>query len=89
MKTETITSITFTNEGYITTNNLLQSINKNDIDLNLKIYTSDKPSANFFRERHDNVELFEKNDFPETLLKQSDKNFGNLMIVKFNLILEL
>ena len=82
-----MTSITFTNEGYIDyTNNLLESINKNKIDLNLKIYTLDEPSHNFFRERHNNVELFEKNDFPETLLKQSDKNFGNLMIVKFNLI---
>jgi len=82
-----MTSITFTNEGYIDyTYNLLQSIKENKIDLNLKIYTLDKPSHNFFSERHDNVVLFEKNDFPETLLKQSDKNFGNLMIVKFNLI---
>jgi len=87
MKNKIMTSITFTNEGYIDyTNNLLESINKNKIDLNLKIYTLDEPSHNFFRERHNNVELFEKNDFPETLLKQSDKNFGNLMIVKFNLI---
>ena len=50
MKNKTMTSITFTNEGYIDyTNNLLESINKNKIDLNLKIYTLDEPSHNFLR----------------------------------------
>lgn len=87
MINDSINAITFTNEGYTHyTNNLLQSIHKNNIELNLKIYTLDEKSNTFFKERHDSVELYQKNQFSDTLLKQSDKNFGNLMIVKFNLI---
>ena len=37
-------------------------------------------------DKHDNVSLFEKEDMSEELIEQSDNNFGNLMIVKFDLI---
>ena len=78
------TYLTFTNNGYTHyTNNLLQSIKNNNVDINLKIITLDKPSYDFFLDKHDNVNLFEKEDMSEELIEQSDNNFGNLMIVKF------
>jgi len=81
------TYLTFTNEGYVDyTYNLLESIKQNDIDLDLKIVTLDKPSYKFFQNKHENVEIFEKKDFSSEMLKQTDENFGNLMIVKFDLI---
>jgi hypothetical protein len=81
------TYLTFTNNGYTHyTNNLLQSIKNNNVDINLKIITLDKPSYDFFLDKHDNVNLFEKEDMSEELIEQSDNNFGNLMIVKFDLI---
>ena len=35
---------------------------------------------------HNNVELFKKEDFADNYYSQSDENFGNLMLVKFELI---
>ena len=41
--------LTLTNKGYIKyTKNLINSINKNNIDLNLFIYTMDQHSFNYF-----------------------------------------
>ncbi len=87
MSHKNITFFTFTNDGYTHyTQNLLESINKNNIDINLKIYTLDENSFTFFKNKHENVVLFEKNNFSNSLLKQSDKEFGNLMTVKFEII---
>ena len=81
------TYLTFTNDGYIHyTKNLLESIKRNNINIDLKIYTLDITSFEFLKKDHDNVVYFQKEDFSDNLIHQSDKNFGNLMLVKFELI---
>ena len=61
MSHKNINYFTFTNDGYIHyTQNLLESINKNNIDINLKIYTLDESSFTFFENIHDNVVFFLK-----------------------------
>lgn len=79
--------ITFTNKGYIDyTKNLLVSNKLNNVDLDLKVYTLDDYSYNYFSDIHENVVLYKKDDFANSYLSQSDENFGNLMLVKFELI---
>ena len=39
-----------------------------------------------FSDLHDKVELYKKTDFADRYLSQADQNFGNLMLVKFELI---
>ena len=56
------TYLNFTNEGYVDyTHNLLESVKQNNIDLDLKLVTLDQPSYKFFQNKHENVEIFEKN----------------------------
>lgn len=79
--------MTFTNKGYVDyTKNLLISNKVNNSNANIKVYTLDDYSYNLFSQLQDNVELFKKDDFANNYLSQADKNFGNLMIVKFELI---
>ena len=79
--------ITFTNKGYVDyTKNLLISNIKNDVNVDIKVYTLDNYSYEYFSDFHRNVELFEKDDFANKYLSQADENFGNLMLVKFELI---
>lgn len=79
--------ITFTNKGYIDyTKNLLDSNKLNNVNLDLKVYTLDDYSYKYFSDIHENVVLFKKDDFANSYLSQADDNFGNLMIVKFELI---
>ena len=79
--------ITFTNKGYVDyTKNLLVSNIKNDVNVDIKVYTLDNYSYEYFSDFHRNVELFEKDDFANKYLSQADENFGNLMLVKFELI---
>ena len=79
--------ITFTNKGYVDyTRNLLISNKKNDVNENIKVYALDEYSHNFFSDLHDKVELYKKTDFANRYLSQADQNFGNLMLVKFELI---
>tara|TARA_Y100000741_G_scaffold125140_1_gene94324 strand:+ start:7127 stop:7831 length:705 start_codon:yes stop_codon:yes gene_type:complete len=81
------TYFTFTNSGYTHyTHNLLESIKQNKLNLNLKIITLDEVSYKFFSDKHKNLTLFSKENFSEELLQQTDEGFGNLMIVKFELI---
>ena len=78
---------TFTNKGYIDyTNNLLESVKVNNLNINVKVYALDDSSFNFFHQFHKNTELYQRNDFANTYLSQADENFGNLMLVKFELI---
>ena len=79
--------ITFTNKGYVDyTKNLLVSNIKNNVNVDIKVYTLDNYSYEYFSDFHRNVELFEKDDFANKYLSQADENFGNLMLVKFELI---
>ena len=79
--------ITFTNKGYVDyTKNLLISNQVSNANANIKVYTLDEYSFNFFSDIHNNVELFKKEDFADTYFSQADENFGNLMLVKFELI---
>jgi len=84
---EELNFMTFTNKGYVDyTKNLLISNKVNNSNANIKVYTLDDYSYNLFSQLQDNVELFKKDDFANNYLSQADKNFGNLMIVKFELI---
>ena len=79
--------ITFTNAGYVDyTENLLASNKSNNANADIKVYTLDESSFSYFSKIHDNVELFEKEDFANNYFSQADENFGNLMLVKFELI---
>ena len=79
--------ITFTNAGYVDyTENLLASNKSNNANADIKVYALDESSFNYFSKIHDNVELFEKVDFANNYFSQADENFGNLMLVKFELI---
>ena len=79
--------ITFTNAGYVDyTENLLASNKFNNANTDIKVYALDESSFNYFSKIHDNVELFEKEDFANNYFSQADENFGNLMLVKFELI---
>jgi len=87
MKKDKILFVTFTNSGYINfTHNLLQSTINNNVDIDLKIFTLDKPSFKYFEKIHDNIEMYEQSKFSEELLEQKAENFGNLMMVKFDII---
>ena len=79
--------ITFTNKGYVDyTKNLLISNKVNNANAKIKVYTLDDYSFNFFSDIHEDVELFKKEDFANNYYSQDDENFGNLMLVKFELI---
>jgi len=79
--------ITFTNAGYVDyTENLLASNKSNNANADIKVYALDESSFSYFCKIHDNVELFEKEDFANNYFSQADENFGNLMLVKFELI---
>ena len=78
---------TFTNKGYVDyTKNLLLSNKLNNSGADIKVYCLDESSFNIFSETHENVELFKKEDFADKYFSQADENFGNLMLVKFELI---
>ena len=78
---------TFTNKGYVDyTKNLLLSNKLNNSEADIKVYCLDDSSFNIFSEIHKNVELFKKEDFADKYFTQADENFGNLMLVKFELI---
>ena len=70
--------MTFTNKGYVDyTHNLLSSIKENNLDIDIKIYALDQFSLNYFDELGANVNIYQKDDFSDTYLKQDDKDFGN------------
>ena len=78
--------LTLTNKGYIKyTKNLINSINKNNIDLNLFIYTMDQHSFNYFKKLNENVFLIEGLN-TKKFLKQNSPEFGNYMLEKIKII---
>tara|TARA_B100001996_G_scaffold382966_1_gene376551 strand:+ start:3732 stop:4439 length:708 start_codon:yes stop_codon:yes gene_type:complete len=87
MNKDRILFVTFTNSGYINfTQNLIQSTIDNNVDIDLKVFTIDKASYDYFIKSHNNVEMYEQSTFSEELLEQKADNFGNLMMVKFDII---
>lgn len=79
--------ITFTNKGYVEyTKNLILSNKYNKVNANIRVYALDLYSYDYFKDFHNDVVFYKKQDFENSYLSQSDKNFGNLMIVKFELI---
>ena len=80
-------TITFTTFGYKDfTENLLKSIELNKADLNVNVYALDKKSENYFSKIHNNVTSIFSNDDFEDFLDQKNKDFGNLMLKKFECI---
>jgi len=79
--------MTFTNKGYVEyTKNLIVSNINNKVNANIRVYALDQYSYDYFQDFHNDVIFYKKQDFENSYLSQSDKNFGNLMIVKFELI---
>ncbi len=85
--------VTFTSEGYTElTKNLLQSINKNDINYNLNIFCIDKNSFKYEFGYNQNKILFD--DKPIDVLRdgnmlvQKHDNFADVMLKKFEIIYE-
>jgi len=80
-------SVTFTNKGYTNfTHNLLESINKNEVDINLNINTLDKESYNFFKDKNTKVTFLKSESKHSEFLDQKSEEFGTLMIKKFECI---
>lgn len=80
-------SVTFTNKGYVHfTDNLLESLKKHNVNLNLNIYTLDKESFDFFSKKHPKVTFLQSDSNHSEFLDQKSKEFGTLMIKKFESI---
>ena len=81
-------AVSFTSSGYIDiTYNLILSIKKNNVPINLKLYCLDIESFNFFQEiNQETIFIDNEKSFSSSLMKQSDSNFGELMLKKFYII---
>ena len=78
--------ITLSNKGYKSyTKNLIKSIEKNNIDINLKIYVMDNYSLNYFKKLNQNVELLDGIN-NQKFLKQDSEDFGEYMFHKLKII---
>ncbi len=82
-------AITFTTFGYKDyTENLITSINKNEIDLNVNIYTLDNKSHEYFSRIHNNLTPFVKDSHQKEFMDQKNSDFGELMLKKFECIFD-
>ena len=81
-----IKAITLTNKGYVEfTDNLISSIKKNNINIDLDICTMDSYSTDYFNKKNQNTNLITKSN-KKKFLRQDSKNFGEYMIIKLNMI---
>jgi lipopolysaccharide biosynthesis glycosyltransferase len=79
-------AITLTNKGYIKlTDNLLNSIKKNSIDLEVTIGTMDKYSDSYYKKLGYRTNLLTNQNEKKFLRQDSDK-FGKYMICKLDMI---
>ena len=79
-------AITLTNKGYIKlTDNLLNSIKKNSIDLEVTIGTMDKYSDGYYKKLGYRTNLLTNQNEKKFLRQDSDK-FGKYMICKLDMI---
>ena len=78
--------LTLTNKGYVEfTDNLISSIKKNNINIDLDICTMDSYSTDYFNKKNQNTNLITKSN-KKKFLRQDSKNFGEYMIIKLNMI---
>ena len=71
-----IKAITLTNKGYVEfTNNLVTSITKNNVNINLDICTMDNYSKNFFDRKQQKTNLITESN-RKKFLRQDSKRFG-------------
>ena len=84
-------AVSFTSSGYIDiTYNLILSIKKNNVPINLKLYCLDIESFNFFQEiNQETIFIDNEKSFSSSLMKQSDSNFGELMLKNFTLFIKI
>lgn len=81
-------SITFTNYGYIQyTKNLIASLNRNNINLDLRVFCIDDESDQELTSLSVKTERFE-NQFLQNnnLVSWDSENFGSMMLYKFEMI---
>lgn len=81
-------SITFTNFGYLQyTKNLIASLNKNNVELDLRVFCIDEESEQELKNNSVKTERFENNFLKRNnLISWDDKNFGTMMLYKFEMI---
>ena len=81
-------TVTFTNFGYLNfTKNLIASIKKNEININLKTFALDDMSYEQLSKISDNVVLYKDEDFKITeFIKQNENIFAELMYKKLEII---
>ena len=87
---KSVQSITFTNYGYLDfTMNLLESIKKNNIDLDLQVYCTDKKSFDYLSKFNYNCILLNSKlsqSKKATEWKAGKSKFGEMMVSKFESI---
>ena len=82
-------AITTTTYGYKDlTLNLLKSIEKNNIDLDIEVFVPDNKSEIFFQEHTKNISKFDEQNIVElnNLLPYGSENFAKVMIQKLKVI---
>ena len=81
-------TITFTNFGYLSfTKNLIGSIKKNEVNINLRTFALDDMSYEQLSKISDNVVLYKDEDFKITeFIKQDENIFAELMYKKLEII---
>ena len=78
--------ITLSNKGYIKyTKNLITSLEKNKINIDLSIFVMDKYSYDYFKKLNQKVLLIEGKE-SKKFLKQDSENFGIYMLQKLKII---
>tara|TARA_B100000575_G_scaffold12699_1_gene9185 strand:- start:3198 stop:3914 length:717 start_codon:yes stop_codon:yes gene_type:complete len=89
MENNNYVAITYTTNGYIDfTHNLLSSIEKNNIDINIKVFSLDKKATKYFESKGiESVEFKSKYvESQDEMFFQNSDNFGYLMMAKFEII---
>ena len=89
MEKNNYVAVTYTTNGYVDfTHNLLSSVEKNNIDLKIKVFSLDKKASIYFESN--GIETTEHNskyiESQEDMFFQNSDNFGYLMIAKFEII---
>tara|TARA_B100001250_G_scaffold13960_1_gene12222 strand:- start:40051 stop:40758 length:708 start_codon:yes stop_codon:yes gene_type:complete len=88
MKKNNVECVTFTNQGYVEyTINLINSIIKNKIQINLTVFTVDEESQNYLKNYPVQVKSL-KESFMQTneFVDFHSKDFGYMMLYKFEMI---
>ena len=81
-------TVTFTNFGYLSfTKNLIGSIKKNEVNINLKTFALDDMSYEQLSKISDNVVFYKDEDLKITeFIKQNENIFAELMYTKLEII---